>query len=328
MKKTVLSFALLMGALGMSAQMHVNFQKACHPEDVKHYDTQTIRDRFVMEKVMAPDEINLTYSMYDRFIFGGAMPVTKDLKLETFPELRAEYFMRNRELGIINTGGDGVVIVDGQEYPLGYSEALYVGRGWLGKDKQGKDSDTNKEVIFRSKDPQKPAKFYLNSATAHKHYKTQWVTLDGRKNGKVQSLKATIIGTKEKPLGTKAESNLRTINQLIVNTSLEEGPCQLQMGLTQLQEGSVWNTMPPHTHGRRIEAYYYFNLPEGQTISHVMGEPQESRIVWLHNEQAIMSPEWSIHAASATYYYTFIWGMAGENLDYNDKDVIKVTDLK
>ncbi|MBR6202207.1 MAG: 5-dehydro-4-deoxy-D-glucuronate isomerase [Bacteroidaceae bacterium] len=328
MKKTVLSFALMMGALSMSAQMHVNFQKACHPEDVKHYDTQTIRDRFVMEKVMAPDEINLTYSMYDRFIFGGAMPVTKDLKLETFPELRAEYFMRNRELGIINTGGDGVVIVDGQEYPLGYSEALYVGRGWLGKDKQGKDSDTNKEVIFRSKDPQKPAKFYLNSATAHKHYKTQWVTLDGRKNGKVQSLKATIIGTKEKPLGTKAESNLRTINQLIVNTSLEEGPCQLQMGLTQLQEGSVWNTMPPHTHGRRIEAYYYFNLPEGQTISHVMGEPQESRIVWLHNEQAIMSPEWSIHAASATYYYTFIWGMAGENLDYNDKDVIKVTDLK
>lgn len=199
MKKTILTF-MLMGTLTTgAAQQTMHFQTACHPADVKHYDTQTLRDRFVMEKVMAADEINLTYSMYDRFIYGGAMPVTKDLKLETHPQLRADYFMRNRELGIINTGGDGVVIVDGQEYPLGYSEALYVGRGWLGKDKNGKDIDSNKEVIFRSKNPQKPAKFYLNSATAHKHYKTQWVTLDGRKNGKVQSLKATIIGTKDKP---------------------------------------------------------------------------------------------------------------------------------
>jgi len=328
MKKVVLSFLVAAAALTAGAQQHVNFQTACHPADVKHYDTQTLRERFVMEKVMAADEINLTYSQYDRFIYGGAMPVTKDLKLETFDALKEPYFMHSRELGIINTGGDGIVIVDGQEYPLGYSEALYVGRGWLGKDKNGNSIDTNKEVIFRSKDASKPAKFYLNSATAHKHYKTQWVTLDGRKNGKVQSLKATIIGTKEKPLGTLEESNQRTINQLIVNTALEEGPCQLQMGLTQLQPGSVWNTMPPHTHGRRIEAYYYFNLPETQTISHVMGEPQESRIVWLHNEQAIMSPEWSIHCASATYYYTFIWGMAGENLNYNDKDNIPVIDLR
>ena len=324
MKKTFLSFALLMGALGVNAQMNVNFQKACHPADVKHYDTQTLRDRFVMEKVMVADEINLTYSMYDRFIFGGAMPVTKDLKLETFPELRAPYFLHNREIGIINTAGDGVVIVDGVEYPLSEREALYIGRGNLGKDKQGNGIESNQEVIFRSKDPQKPAKFYINSATAHQHYKTQWITLDGRKNGKVQSLKATVV----RNLGSLEEANKRTIYQLIVNTALEEGPCQLQMGLTQLEPGSVWNTMPPHTHGRRIEAYYYFNLPEGQTISHIMGEPQESRVVWLHNEQGIMSPEWSIHAASATYYYTFIWGMAGENLDYNDKDVIKVSDIK
>ena len=328
MKKSILTL-MLMGNLTMGfGQQNVNFQTACHPEDVKHYDTKTLRERFVMEKVMVADEINLTYSMYDRFIYGGAMPVTKDLKLETHPQLRADYFMRNRELGVINTGGDGVVIVDGVEYPLGYSEALYIGRGWLGKDKNGQDIDTNKEVIFRSKDASKPAKFYLNSATAHHHYKTQWITLDGRKNGKTQSLKAKIVGTKEKPLGSKAESNLRTINQLIVNTVLEEGPCQLQMGLTQLQEGSVWNTMPPHTHGRRIEAYYYFNLPETQTVSHIMGQPQESRVVWLHNEQAIMSPEWSIHCASATYFYTFIWGMAGENLNYNDKDEIPVIDLK
>lgn len=317
-------FNLFIMAQIVSAQQTMSFQSACNPADVKHYDTQTLRDRFVMERVMVPDEINLTYSMYDRFIFGGVMPVTKALKLETHPQLRADYFMRNRELGIINTGGDGTVTVDGQEYKLGYREALYIGRGWLGNDKDGKDLDCNRDVVFRSSDPQRPAKFYLNSAPAHRHYKTQWVTLDGRKSGKIQSLKATVSG----PLGSLAESNQRTIYQLIVSTSLEEGPCQLQMGLTQLQEGSVWNTMPPHTHGRRVEAYYYFNVPDGQSVSHIMGEPKETRVVWLHNEQAIMSPEWSIHCASATYFYTFIWGMAGENLDYNDKDVIDVRELR
>ena len=320
MKKTIFTL-MLMGNLTMAfGQQNMTFQTACHPADVKHYDTQTLRDRFVMEKVMAPDEINLTYSYYDRFIYGGAMPVSKDLKLETHPQLRADYFMRNRELGIINTGGDGVVIVDGQEYPLGYSEALYVGRGWLGKDKKGNDIDSNKEVIFRSKDPKNPAKFYLNSATAHQHYKTQWVTLDGRKG----SLKAAVWG----PVGSLEECNNRTVYKLIVNDVLEEGPCQLQLGLTQLNPGAAWNTMPPHTHGRRIEAYYYFNLPQEQTIAHIMGEPRESRVVWLHNEQAIMSPEWSMHAAAGTYYYTFIWGMAGENLYYNDKDNIPVIDIK
>ena len=310
MKKVFLSIALAMGAMAVSAQTVYQTQTACHPADVKHYDTQTLRDRFVMEKVMVNDQITLTYSMYDRFVFGGAVPVTKELKLETIDPLKAEYFLFSRELGIINTGGEGTVVVDGTEYPLNFKEALYVGRG-------------KKEVIFRSKDASKPAKFYLNSATAHKAYKTQWITLDGRKNGKIQSLKANVIKA-----GSMEESNKREINQLIVNNVLQEGPCQLQMGLTILAPGSVWNTMLFFWYGRRIEAYYYFNLPEGNTVCHVMGEPQESRVVWLHNEQAIMSPEWSIHAASATYNYMFIWGMAGENLDYGDMDKIKVIDLK
>ena len=223
MKKTILTF-LLMGTMTTGfGQQKVNFQTACHPEDVKHYDTKTLRERFVMEKVMVADEINLTYSHYDRFIFGGAMPVNKTLKLENFrdlgldvdPGIKDKYFLYNRELGIVNCGqGDGVVIVDGKEYALAPKEALYVGRGHVDKNK-----DVNKEVLFRSKDASKPAKFYLNSATAHKHYKTQWITLDGRKG----SLKAAVWG----PVGSLEECNNRTVYKLIVNDVLEEGPCQL-----------------------------------------------------------------------------------------------------
>ena len=339
MKKT---FLMIAGAIALSLStanaqeadrfvgaQHVKFQTACHPEDVKHYDTKMLRERFVMEKVMSPDSILLTYSHYDRFIFGGAMPVNTTLKLENFWELgldvdkniKEKYFMYNRELGVVNCGtGDGWVIVDGKEYALSPKEALYIGRGHLGKDKKGQSLDTNKVIQFRSKDPKNPAKFYLNSATAHQHYKTQWITLDGRQG----SLKAAVCG----PVGPLEECNNRTVYKLIVNDVLEEGPCQLQLGLTQLNPGAAWNTMPPHTHGRRIEAYYYFNLPQEQTIAHIMGQPEESRVVWLHNDQAIMSPEWSMHAAAGTYYYTFIWGMAGENLYYNDKDNIPVIDIR
>ena len=303
-----LATAIVMGAVATAATAQVNYQMqvACNPQDVKTYDTERLRASFLMEKVMAPDEINLTYSMYDRFIYGGAMPVQKVLELDTIDPLKADYFLERRELGVINIGGPGVVTVDGQEYELGFKEALYVGRG-------------KQKVTFRSKDSAQPAKFYLNSATAHREYKTQLVTISGRKG----SLKANSF-----PAGKMEESNDRVINQLIVANVLEEGPCQLQMGLTELKPGSVWNTMPAHTHSRRIEAYFYFQVPQDNMVCHLMGEPQQERLVWMKNEQAIMSPEWSIHAAAGTSNYSFIWGMAGENPDYNDMDKIKYTDMR
>ena len=306
MKK--LATAIVMGAVATAATAQVNYQMqvACNPQDVKTYDTERLRASFLMEKVMAPDEINLTYSMYDRFIYGGAMPVQKVLELDTIDPLKADYFLERRELGVINIGGPGIVTVDGQEYELGFKEALYVGRG-------------KRQVTFSSKDSAQPAKFYLNSATAHREYKTQLVTISGRKG----SLKANSF-----PAGKMEESNDRVINQLIVANVLEEGPCQLQMGLTELKPGSVWNTMPAHTHSRRIEAYFYFQVPQDNMVCHLMGEPQQERLVWMKNEQAIMSPEWSIHAAAGTSNYSFIWGMAGENLDYNDMDKIKYTDMR
>ena len=306
MKRILTTAVALLCIVSAGAQTSWTIQRACHPDDVKNYDTQRLRDSFIMEKVMAPGKILLTYSMYDRLIFGGAMPVGKALKLESIDALKAPYFLFSRELGIINVGGDGIVTVDGQSYELHFKDALYVGRG-------------HKDVTFQSKNAAKPAKFYLNSATAHKEYKTQLITIDGR-NG---SLKANSF-----PAGKMEESNDRVINQLIVNNVLEEGPCQLQMGLTELKPGSVWNTMPAHTHGRRVEAYFYFNVPQGNRICHLMGEPQEERLLWLSNEQAVMSPEWSIHAAAGTSNYMFIWGMAGENLDYGDMDKIPYTEMR
>ena len=306
MKKILLTLISLLTVFSAMAQVNYRMQTACHPQDAKNYDTKTLRERFMMEKVMVADEINLTYSMYDRFIFGGAMPVSRTLVLETIDPLKAPYFLYSRELGVINVGGEGIVTVDGKEYLLKFKEALYVGRG-------------AKDVAFRSKNPAEPAKFYLNSATAHKAYKTQLITIDGRKG----SLKANSFAA-----GKMEDSNDRVINQLIVNNVLEEGPCQLQMGLTELKPGSVWNTMPAHTHARRIEAYFYFNVTPGNMICHLMGEPQEERLVWLANEQAIMSPEWSIHAAAGTSNYMFIWGMAGENLDYGDMDKLPYTEMR
>lgn len=280
--------------------MKTNYQVryAAHPEDAKHYDTKRIRRDFLIESVFTVDEVNMVYSMYDRMIVGGAMPVTEQLTLEAIDPLKSTYFTTRREIGIFNVGGDGYVKVGDETFELGYKEALYIGRG-------------ERNVIFCSKDGKAPAKFYFNSCTAHTAYPCKKVT------------KADAITTS---MGEQATSNERNINKMIVSQVLPT--CQLQMGMTELSIGSVWNTMPAHVHSRRMEAYFYFEVPENQAVCHFMGEVDETRHIWMKGEQAVLSPEWSIHCAAATHNYTFIWGMGGENLDYNDQDFSEITDLK
>ena len=236
--------------------------------------------------------------MYDRMVVGGAKPVKEELLLEAIDPLKAPYFLTRREMGIYNVGGDGLVKVGNDVFELGYKEALYLGRG-------------DREVRFVSKDPGKPALFYFNSCTAHAAYPDKKVT------------KADAVVAH---MGSLEMSNERNINKMIVNQVLPT--CQLQMGMTELATGSVWNTMPAHVHSRRMEAYFYFELPEDQAICHFMGEVDETRHIWMHNNEAVLSPEWSIHSAAATHNYTFIWGMGGENLDYGDQDFSLITDLK
>lgn len=305
--KKIISLALAAtAAVALQAQTSWTMLRAVHPDDFKHYDTAQLRERFLMPTVMEQDKVNLTYSMYDRLVYGGVVPVGKAVELETIEPLKANYFLERRELGAVNIGGPGIIEVDGKEYELQCKDALYVGRG-------------NKKVVFKSRDAKNPARFYLNSTPAHTAYKTQLITIDGRPG----SIKANRFAA-----GKMEESNDRIINQLIVANVLQEGPCQLQMGLTELMPGSVWNTMPAHTHDRRVEVYFYFNVTEGNAICHLMGEPQENRVMWLHNEQAVMNPEWSIHSAAGTSNYMFIWGMGGENLDYGDMDKVTYLEMK
>lgn len=270
---------------------------ASSPEAVKKYDTQELRNEFLIDNLMQEDEIVLTYSHYDRYIAGSAVPVN-DLKLETIDPLKAGYFLERREMGIINVGGNGSVVIEGVAYDLGFKDALYIGSG-------------NKEVIFKSADSKNPAKYYINSAPAHTTYPTKKVSLEE---------------AKKLELGSLETANHRTVNQMIIGGIVTT--CQLQMGMTELRPGSVWNTMPAHVHDRRMEVYFYLDIPENQAVCHFMGEPQETRHIWMNNHQAVISPPWSIHSGSGTSNYTFIWGMAGENLDYGDMDVCKITDLR
>ncbi|KFC17989.1 5-dehydro-4-deoxy-D-glucuronate isomerase [Epilithonimonas lactis] len=273
------------------------FRYAHHPNDAKNYTTEDLRREFLINDLFLENQIKLVYTMYDRLIVGGIMPTDKALTLETIDELKAPYFLERREIGIINVGGKGKVTVDGTVYELNNKEALYIGKG-------------NKEVTFEAVNGEQPF-FYINSAPAHHAFPTK----------KITKAEAEIV-----ELGDAKYANRRTINKLIVNSVLET--CQLQMGMTELHEGSVWNTMPSHTHTRRMEAYFYFDLEEGQTVSHFMGQPTETRHIFLKNRDAVISPEWSIHSGVGTANYTFIWGMAGENMDYGDMDAVKTDELK
>lgn len=280
------------------AKLNYEVRYASNPHDAKNYDTERLRKEHLFENIMTPDQINLVYSSYDRLIVGGAVPTSEPLVLTAIEPLKADFFLSRRELGIINVGGSGTVKVGNTEFKLAFKEALYLGR-------------SQRDITFISDNESTPANFYFNSAPAHQNYPDKKITKED----------AIVV-----ELGSKETCNHRVINKLIVNQVVPT--CQLQMGMTELKSGSVWNTMPAHTHSRRMEAYFYFELPQEHAVCHFMGEPQQTRHIWMHNKQAVLSPQWSIHSASATHNYTFIWGMAGENLNYDDMDICPTTELR
>lgn len=274
-------------------QRYHNSQK-----EVKGMNTAELREQFLANELMKSGEITFTYSHYDRVIVGGAVPTSKSLVLENFPMLRAEFFLERREMGIINVGGAGKIVVDGTGFDMSKKDCLYIGRG-------------SKSISFSSNSSIDPAVFYILSTPAHKEYPTTLMKAED----------ATPV-----TLGSAETSNHRTIYKYIYADGIQS--CQLVMGLTILNTGSVWNTMPAHVHDRRMEAYFYFDLAADQTIFHFMGEPQETRHITIHNHEAVISPPWSIHSGCGTSNYSFIWGMGGENQDYGDMDPVKITDLK
>ncbi len=287
----------------------MELRTAVSPRDVKHYTTDRLREEFLIQNLFIKDEIKLVYSHIDRIITGAATPAKEELKLTTGQELRAAYFLEKREMGIINIGGPGKITVDGKVYSVAYKEGMYIGMG-------------AKDISFASNDAGNPAKFYLNSAPAHKSYPTVLIKPEGTPEEGV-----VIVKTENKvELGTLEESNHRTICKYILPGQVES--CQLVMGMTKLEPGSVWNTMPCHTHDRRMEVYLYFDIPEDAFVMHYMGEPTETRHIVIRNEEAVISPSWSIHAGSGSQAYTFIWGMVGENQEFDDMDSISNKDIR
>lgn len=278
--------------------MKLDIRYSNHPDDSKRYDTETLRKNYLIENVFVKDEISLTYSHQDRIIAGGAMPVDGKLTLGSAKELGTDYFLERREMGVINVGGKGSVMLDGKEYVLDHKDGMYIGMG-------------TKEIVFSSENGSCPAKFYINSSPAHKTYPTVFITKE----------KANHI-----PLGSPENLNKRVVNQYIHPAVCDT--CQLSMGMTELDKTSCWNTMPSHTHERRMEVYFYFDLEDDNIVFHMMGQPQETRHIIMHNEQAVISPSWSIHSGVATSSYTFIWGMCGENRNYDDMDTISNLDMK
>lgn len=276
--------------------------------DVKNYDTKRLREEFLIDDLFVQDEIKLVYSHIDRIITGSAVPVQKTLKLTAGDELRAAYFLGRREMGVINIGGAGVITINGRDYVVGHKEAMYIGMG-------------EKDICFSSENAENPAKFYLNSTPAHKTYPTVLIKPEGEEEEGVVIVK----DSNKVELGCLEESNHRVICKYILPGQVES--CQLVMGMTVLKPGSVWNTMPCHTHDRRMEVYLYFELPEDAFVMHYMGEPTETRHIVVRNEQAVISPSWSIHAGSGSKNYTFIWGMAGENQEFSDMDAVRNQDI-
>ena len=276
----------------------MNNRYANHPNDSKKYDTNQLREHYMVEEIFSDDKVELTYSHVDRIIFGGIKPVNESLKLEAGKSMGVDYFLERREMGVINVGGEGIVSIDGEEFALNNKDGLYIGKG-------------NKDIIFKSSNPKNPAKFYINSVPAHKEYKTV----------KIEIEKANPV-----KMGDNSTLNKRTIYQYVHPNVCES--CQLLMGLTILEPGSAWNTMPCHTHERRMEVYFYFDMEEDTRVIHLMGEPTETRHLIVKNEQAIISPSWSIHSGVGTSNYTFIWGMCGENQTFTDMDHISMDTLR
>jgi len=281
---------------------------AVSPKDAKEYTTERLREEFLIQNLFVPGQIKMVYSHVDRIIVGAAVPADKAVELTAGSEIRANYFLERRELGVINIGGTGYITVDQKKYTIRHKEGMYIGRG-------------ARNVIFESEDAQAPAKFYFNSAPAHKGYPTVHIKPEGEAEDGV-----IIVKDENKvSLGSLEESNRRTICKYILPGQVES--CQLVMGMTSLQPGSVWNTMPCHTHDRRMEVYLYFDMPEDAVVMHYMGEPSQTRHIVVRNEEAVISPSWSIHSGCGTRAYTFIWGMVGENQDFGDMDNVAMKEL-
>jgi 4-deoxy-L-threo-5-hexosulose-uronate ketol-isomerase len=266
--------------------------------EVSTFTTQQIRDLFLIEQLFSDDHIQLTYTIYDRMIIGGAKPVNNTLSLQNPDKLKANFFLERREMGIINVGGEGTITADGESFQIGKLSAVYLGKG-------------TKEVTFSSKSADSPALFYILSSPAHATYP----------NVKLEKNDVVTV-----TLGSLETSNHRTIYKYIHAEGIQS--CQLVMGLTILEPGSIWNTMPSHVHDRRMEAYLYFDVDPAHAVLHLMGEPTATKHMWVHNHQAIISPPWSVHSGAGTKAYSFIWGMAGENKDYTDMDFSEIKDLR
>ncbi|MBN2617311.1 MAG: 5-dehydro-4-deoxy-D-glucuronate isomerase [Spirochaetales bacterium] len=278
--------------------MNLEIRYANHPNDTAKYNTEELREHYLIENLFQKDAINMTYSHVDRIIAGGIMPMDQELSLEAGKEMGVSYFLERREMGIINIGGSGIIVLDGVEHTLNSREGAYIGMGV-------------KSVSFKSNDKNTPAKFYINSCPAHKSYPT--VLIDLNKAKKVS-------------LGSDENLNKRVIHQFVHPAVCQS--CQLVMGMTILEPGSVWNTMPCHTHERRMEVYFYFDMKPETKVFHLMGQPSETRHIVMGNEEAVISPSWSIHSGVGTSNYTFIWGMCGENQTFDDMDFVDMGDLK